>query len=83
MAKILGKTHKSKVLGPDTHSVSLNRSLLGTVSSVFPSPYPGLSKSIVMPLFVLIRWPCHLNNKKLGLESERNSVMRDGTVYSV
>ena len=24
MAKILGKTHKSKVLGADTHSVSLS-----------------------------------------------------------
>ena len=24
MAKILGKTHKSKVLGADTHSLSLN-----------------------------------------------------------
>ena len=28
MAKILGKTHKSKVLGADTHSVSLNMYLL-------------------------------------------------------
>ena len=25
MAKILGKTHKPKVLGADTHSVSLKR----------------------------------------------------------
>ena len=47
---------------------ALNRSLLGkcngTFFSFFPSPYPGLSNPIAMPLFVLIRWPCHLNNKK-------------------
>ena len=38
MAKILGKTHKSKVLGADTHSVSLRLPICSRFSSFCGNP---------------------------------------------